>query len=363
MNSLDSQFNQHPFYCPIEPMIYPKVAEIEQRVIAWLDKFQFYKSEADRASLISVKATDLCARITPNAIEENFLNFVQWTYWVFAFDDVIDNAKCETDESSMPAEFAHLAISILGIWENPHAPLSNNNPFFAALQDISQNLRKYTTPAQIQRLTYAQSHWLLGVAWQRDNRSHNYISNVNDYLRLRMHESGGRPALWFIDVANGMEVPIQEMNSPVIITMTEMCSLIAALDNDFISYRKESYHQEINDNIMVLLMYHNHCTLEQAISDALNIRDRLMHLFLCLRDQILPQASPKLRSYLMCLGNVIRGTFEWSLKTPRYNSFGESIPPPFYAQAFTPEWTEHPDIYTEPLPFSTVSWWWDFLKT
>jgi len=362
MNSLNSQFNQHPFYCPIEPIIHPKLVEMEQQTINWLDKFQLYKSEAERAKLIGIKAADFCARITPNAIEENFLGFAQWTYWAFAFDDLIDNAKCETDESNVPAEFAHLAISILGIWENPYAPLFSNNPLFTALQDISQNFRKYATPAQIQRLTYAHSHWLLGVAWKRNNGSHNYISSVNDYLRLRVHDCGGRPVVWFIDVANGMEVPIQEMNSPIIITMSEMCALIAALDNDFVSYRKEIYHQQTN-TIMDLLMYHNQYTLEQAISDALNIRDRLMHLFLCLRDQVLPQASPKLSSYLICLGNLIRGNFEWSLKTLRYNNFGESSPPPFYTQAFTPEWTENPNIYTVPLPFSAVSWWWGFLKT
>lgn len=343
-------------------MIHPKLAEIEQQAIIWLDKFHLYKSEADRARLIGTKATDFCARITPNAIEENFLGFVQWTYWGFALDDAIDNAKCETDQPSTPTEFTDLVISILCIWENPSAPLFSNNSLFVALQDISQNFRKYATPAQIQRLTYAHSHWLLGVAWQLDNRSHNYISSVNDYLRLRGHHAAGRPVSWFIDVANGMEVPIQEMNSPIVITMTEMCSLIAALDNDFVSYKKEIHHQQA-ETIMDLLMYHNHCTLEQAMSDALTIRDRLMHLFLCLRDQILPQASPNLSSYLIGMGNVIRGNFDWSLKTLRYSSVEESSTTPFYAQAFTPEWVEKNEIYTMPLPFSAVSWWWDFLKT
>lgn len=361
MVSLNSKFKLPPFYCPIEPAIHPKVDEIEYAVIAWLDKFRIYNTEAERAWIIGTNSTEFCARLAPNAIEEKLLLFAQWVYWGFAFDD----AKCDTGKQSTTrlAEFVALAGKVQRVLEAPYAPLSNNDPFVAALQDISQTLRKCATSAQIRRFIDGHHRWLFGVAWEMGYLSQNYIPSINEYLTLRMYTSGTFPTLAWIQIANGKEIPNQEMESAIVTALSEITALIGGLDNDFFSHHKEVHHQQNNINILNVLKYHNHGTLEQAMSDAVAIRDSLMHLFLRLLEQILPQASQELHSYLVCLGHTIRGHIDWSLKVPRYTSLSDSSAPPIPGEAFIAEWTDKPDISTTPLPFPAVSWWWDLLKT
>lgn len=98
------------------------------------------------------------------------------------------------------------------------------------------------------------------------------------------------------------------------------------------------------------------------MSDAVAMRDRLMHLFLRLREQMLPQASQELRSYLICLGNAIRGNIDWQLKVPRYTSLSDYSSPPILGQTFSAECIDKPDISNAPLPFPAISWWWDYLN-
>lgn len=360
MISMNSKIKLPTFYCPIEPAIHPKVDEIEQRSIAWIDKFRLYNTEAERGWIIGSKSAEFSARLAPNAIEENLLLFAQWSYWGVAVDD----GKCDSKQNRMLlAEFVGLAYSIPRILEAPYAPLPNNDPQLAALQNISQRLRKCATPAQIRRLIDGHRNWLMAVACQMGHLSRNYMPSINEYLTIRVNASGAAVTKKFIEIANGKEVPIQEIELPIVTVLTELTALTAALDNDFVSYWKEVHHQQIDINILSLLMYHNHCTLEQAISDAEVIRNSLMQLLLRLREQIWPQASLELRSYLSCLGHTIRGHLDWVLTAPRYTSFSDPSAPPIPAEAFTAKFTDKPDISTAPLPFPAISWWWDYLKT
>lgn len=359
MESLKSTFKLHPFYCPIEPALHPKVEQIEQQAIAWLDQFRFYNTQTERAWIIGTNSAEFCARLAPNGIEENLLPFVLWVYWGFAFDD----AKCDSSDQSMQvADFVSLAAFFQRVLEAPFAPLSNNDPFVVALQDISQRLHKCATPAQIRRFIDGHRKWLSGTAWQLANLSRNYVPSINEYFMMRLYTVGASVTSPLIEIANGEEIPSQEIDSPIVTAINEITSLIAALDNDFVSYWKEVHHQQSDSNILNVLMYNNHSTLEQAMSDAVAIRDRLMHLFLSLREQIWPQASQELRNYLNCLGYTIRGNIDWSLKVLRYTSLSDISTLPTPGQAFTAEWTDKPEISTAPLPFPAISWWWDYLQ-
>lgn len=356
--SMSPKIKLPTFYCPIEPAIHPKVDEIEQGVIAWIDKFHLYNTEAERGWIIGSKCSEFSARLALNATEESLLLFAQWSYWGVAVDD----AKCDSKQNRMLlAEFVALADSIPRILEAPYASLPNNDPQLAALQDISQRLRKYATPAQLRRVIDGHRNWLMAVACQMGWLSRNYMPSINEYLTIRGNIIAAVVTEKFIEIVNGKEVPIQEMELPIVYVLNELAALTAALDNDFVSYWKEVHHQQIDINILSLLMYHNHCTLEQAISDAGAIRNSLMHLFLRLREQIWPQASLELRSYLSGLGQMIRGHLDWLLISPRYTSFSDPSAAPIPGETFTAEFTDKPYISTAPLPFPAISWWWDYL--
>jgi hypothetical protein len=359
MTSPDSRFKLLPFYCPIESAIHPKVDVIEQRAIAWIDQFHFYDNEAERAWMLGTNSAEFYARFAPDGIEDNLLIAAQWVYWGFAFDD----ARCDNGPlSARPEKFLAMAGPLQRALEVPHAQLRNSDPFAAALQDIGRSFQKCATPVQVRRFTEAHRAWLFGVAWQISNRVRNHMPSLDDYTAMRLNSAGGPPTLAMLEITNGMEVPAQEMDSPTVRALTEMPCLIAALDNDLHSYRKEVHQQQTDQNIINVLIHRNRCTVEQALTDAVAMRDRMMHLFLRLREQTFPRASQELRSYLTCLGHAIRGNTDWGLRVPRYTSLSDPTAPPAQGQGFTPRWTDEPsDPSTAPLPIPAIAWWWEVL--
>ncbi len=153
------------------------------------------------------------------------------------------------------------------------------------------------------------------------------------------------------------------MDSPTVCALTEMAILVAGLDNDRHSFAKESSRRQAEQNIFTVLMQQDGSSLDQALEDAIALRDRILCRFLALRDRALPRASSELHRYLTDLGHGIRGNIEWGLRVPRYLSLnsaaagpGEVDPP-----ADIP-WADRPaEAGQEPPPLPSIAWWWDDL--
>jgi hypothetical protein len=116
-----------------------------------------------------------------------------------------------------------------------------------------------------------------------------------------------------------------------------------------VSYPTEVQNQQPTQTLVTVIASENNCSLQEALDMAIVLRDRLMSLFLQLRDQLLPDARPDLRRYLICLGHLIRGNIEWSLSVPRYSS-----------EPLTARWTAEPATGECP-PLPCLDWWWDLL--
>ena len=348
-----------PFYCPIEPAIHPKVDEVEQRAIAWIDQFGFCGTTAERAWVIGTNSADFYARFAPESDMERLLTAVCWVYWGFAFDD----AHCdEGTMSTNPAEFAALAGRVQRALEMV-GPCQFNDPFAAAIHELGERLRVCATPVQVRRFLHAHRAWLFGVQWQIGNRSRRHMPSLDDYITMRLHSAGGEPTYAMLEIANGSEVPACEMDSPAVCALTEMAILVAALDNDRHSFAKEVSRCQAEQNIFTVLMRHNNVTLEQAVHDAVALRDRILCRFLWLREKVLLNASQELRRYLTDLGHGIRGNAEWGLRVARYLSLNDLTTGPG-AISF-PErisWADRAiDASPWPPPIPAITWWWDAL--
>ncbi len=121
---------------------------------------------------------------------------------------------------------------------------------------------------------------------------------------------------------------------------------------------------QTGQNIVTVLANERGCGLQQAVVDAVAMRDRMMCLFLRLSDRLLPGASVELRSYLSDLGHLLRGNIEWSMRVPRYNSLGSADQPPGRTATMFPGWADQPaDGSLEPLPLPAIAWWWNQLDS
>lgn len=123
-----------------------------------------------------------------------------------------------------------------------------------------------------------------------------------------------------VEAVNGAEIPGSEMDSPPVRAITELFWLIAGLDNDRVSRHKEILGQHDTYNLIDVIARCENRSEQDATQQMIASRDRLMCLFLRLRDQLTQTASAPLRTYLKSLGHGIRSNIDWGLAVPRYNT-------------------------------------------
>lgn len=347
-----------PFYCPIESAIHPQADEAERRALAWVDRSGLCRGDAERARFVGTRSADFYARFAPHADLDRLWITACWVYWGFAFDD----ARCDEGPfATDPAAFAPMALSVQRALEVP-GPLSCTDPYAAALHDIGELFRASAGPVQNRRFHHAHRAWLTGVQWQIGNRATGHMPDLDDYLTMRLHSAGGEPTYAMLEIANGLDVPAREMDSPAVCALTEMAILVAALDNDRHSHAREISRRQTGQNIISVLMAHHHYSLPHAMDEAVALRDAVLERFLSLRDRITPRASTPLRHYLADLGHGIRGNIEWGLGVPRYRTRNGAEPASqsrVPAQATTGHWTDTPRTSRQdPRCLPSIAWWW-----
>jgi hypothetical protein len=336
-----------PFFCPVPAAVHPAVREIEALAVEWLDRVRLHRTDRERARLVGTNSTEFYARFAPSGTPAGILTAAMWVYWGFAFDD----ARCDDGPySANPPAFLELAGQVQRALETSETPAE---PYAAALHDIARRMRAQVTPTVFRRFVDAHRHWLYCVAWQVGNRAAGRMPTVDEYLTMRIGSAGGPPTIALLEVANGIEVPPEEMDSPAVHALTDMTHLIAALDNDLHSFRTELAENHTAQNIISVLCHHENLSPAAAVDAAVAIRDRTMVRFLTLRDQAERLGgSAALMTYVDGLGHGIRGNIDWAGSVPRYFSGGR----------LRIEFRDEPhDTNPGPLPYPAVSWWWDRL--
>ncbi|GGZ33836.1 terpene synthase family protein [Streptomyces poonensis] len=345
-----------PHWCPLESAVHPRVRQVERRAEAWIRDSGMCASEEERAWAVATHSTDFYARFAPDAADdERLLATSLWVYWGFAFDD----ARCDSGPlSSRPAQFNALAGRIQRAVEAPGADLDGER-FAAPLQDIVRRFRALGTPSQVRRFAHAHRAWLSGAAWQIGNQAVGRMPGPDEYLAMRLLASGGEPTFAMLELATGQEVPDGEMQRPAVRALTEMAVLVAALDNDRHSLRKEAERDLADQNVFTVLMQHRSLSLPEAVEEAVRLRDRVLLRFLRLHDRVRPGASAALGTYLQGLRYGMRGNAEWGLRVPRYLSLGRV--PDAMDDDLPVRWAEEPADTSPyaPAGLPAVAWWWD----
>ncbi|MCT2581906.1 terpene synthase family protein [Actinophytocola gossypii] len=335
-----------PFFCPFPEAVHPDAEELERRAIEWIDDVRVHRTARERARLIGSNSAEFYARFAPTGPTEHVLTAVLWVYWGFAFDDAwCDDGPCSDD----PSRFLPMAGQVQRTVESGAAPAE---PYAAALHTIVTRMRDQVSGTVTRRFTDAHRHWLQNVAWQVGNRAAGRMPTLPEYLTMRLGSSGGPPTTALLEIANAIEVPPPEMDSPAVRAVTEMTQLVAALDNDLQSFHKEMTETHTDQNIITVLCHHDRLDPAAALDAAVSIRDRVLLRLLDLRERARTGASEELRTYLDGLGHAIRGNIDWAATVPRYLAGAPGTPA-------TSVRDQPNDPNPAPLPFPAFSWWWD----
>lgn len=276
-----------PFFCPLPSALHPHAAEVEKRSIAWLEEIGLITDERSRRRLTGTRSADFFARFTPHAtVMAAVQAATDWVYWGFAFDDL----RCDqAGTREQPDRFVLLVARLLRMLDGLNERLCGQDVLLRALLDIAVRYSACATDVQMRRWVLAIRQWLFGVVQRNSQRTVYGVPGIDEYVAMRLHDCGGTPVAAPMEVADGVQIPGAELDSPGV-------GLADAI-------RQEK-----------------RCSQQQAAMSAIAIRDRVMCLFLRLGDQLRESASAPLRAYIDDLSYGVRGNIEWSLNVPRYTS-------------------------------------------
>lgn len=340
------------FYCPIAPTPYPHRRSLVASTLKWARGIRLCGDDTERTEIFAVAGAHSTAYFYPRtSTTERIQTLAHFHAWILAVDDRAEDSP-DSDRLRWLAETLPRFARIL---EAPDAGRYRSDHFDRALGDIAAGLHRWASPGQLRRFTDSLRIWALGCFWEAGAWDHGIPPSLADFLPMRYAAGGGTATAGaaMAVMRDGEQLPDAIADSPQVRAVGEAAVLTLLLDNDRYSRAKtlQRHGKEI-DIIDVIQYADSGCSYAEAVTRAVALRDRIMNLYLRLRDQLRRSAAPELDRYLSALDDLLTGNLEWGRHYVRYITPDRVLPP----DADKPS-----DLSTEPLDIPAIAWWWDQL--
>ena len=327
------------------PGIYPDWQKWERNTITWMERFELDREQLEAGRLRGIVAGELAGRTMPDAVEPPGAQFsTDNLMWLFAFDD----AYCDEGRwSHDPAAMAILVADLIRIVETGRT--TSASYLARALADLRCRLDGLTTPTATARWVHAMKGYLYYQIWEAAYRSTNTMPTIDQYAVARIRNGSMEVCAMTLDIAQGYEVPADEIDLPAVRALTEMACALVGWDNDIASYYKEHKRSKDNLNLVDVIAHERHVSPRAALPEAVALRDAVLTVYLRLLDQTTPQVAAQTRRYLGGLSAWIRGNLDWSAHTARYHRPDRP----------TIAVTSDPPAVPQVPPPPGIAWWWE----
>jgi hypothetical protein len=339
-------FDAPRFYCPVPQAATGFMDRAEQHALAWLDSYGLKAP----ASVLKAGLHRLIGYITSGAVdEEAFRAVVCFTFWATIVDDAYFDG--ESEQLALAVEVAGQAMRVI---TTPSPEVDRTQPpYIAALQDVTGRLQALCPPQLFTRFTSELRRSFSDMLRMLAVRQRGVMPTEDQYISMRLGDCAALLSFLMIEICGRQAVPEEEASTAAFQAAMESGALIAALDNDVYSYRKE-LGEPGHLNLIIVIRDNRGITLQEAVAEAVAIRDRIMLFFHALHAKLMPTASPQLRMLLDQIARMPRGHIEWAQGNPRYQlGVGEHGVIPAEPWADAPSTADH-----SPLPYPSISWWW-----
>lgn len=351
-----------PFFCPIPPEVHPSLELIDARSIEWFRGFGAFPGDRGLEILRNWHHPELAARAHPEEDIERVQFMADLVHWTIFDDTVVDGDTTHIADTEIKAAggFAALAVKLVRMLEAPEADLLPNSPWVASLLDLRRRLDNLATPAQALRWVGAFREYLLAAAWKQTSQKMRRLPSLADYVTLRTPDGGVQLYLTLADVIGGYRLTDDDLAHPQIRALSEMALTLIAWDNDLFSHYKESLTEDPCINLVNVIAAERGCTLQEGVSEAMKMRDRVMTRYWVVRETSAPRHSEPVRRYITCLDRWIAANIDMSAGSHRYiNPLHQPESDAPWVR-FDPHRTPTPSVGSnEPLRFPGISWWWN----
>ncbi|WP_406048647.1 terpene synthase family protein [Streptomyces virginiae] len=360
MPPLSPAIDKLPFYCPIPPAPHPRPEALDSNSVQWMVDHGIC---APDSWLAQINSGHVASTMVPLADADSpalhMSLFSDFCYWAYAWDDSRD-ARLDLRP---PGALTSHCLRLDRILDHPGPAPHESDPYCQSLWDLRRRLAELPDSEQVNRVNDGTRRYIHGsYQWTRMQRSRS-IPALNDYLLARSDDCAGSWMVPFYPLIGGYRLTPEEAGDPLALILTDLVPLIGALDNDIISHHREAAIGEFNV-LDVLRNQNSGYPLTDAVIDAIALRDRLMTLYVRIRDHLARTGGPHLARFAHDIGYIVRGHMEWALETSRYRTPQDAKTGELHdATAFTVDWTDHPaDDNPQPPDLPAITWWWDHIQ-
>ncbi|WP_328296384.1 hypothetical protein OG389_00345 [Streptomyces sp. NBC_00435] len=334
-----------PLYMPLPAAMHPEVDRISARSRQWISKYGLGSPEKIEANNIG-EAACLTLPLTPEPITQIYCDVANFAV---VLDDLALGGL-----GGGEGLLRYLPSYICRVRYTCAVPgarlLDADNPIEAPWIDLAQRLHAGSSSALAMQFADALQVWMVAMLAEETGE----VNDVNSYLGQRIGGVGNSAAEALLAIGAGLG-PDQRM-TPAFRALSDAASALTVIDNDLVSYGKETTEgKPASRNLIHLLQEQRGLDFQAALDETVDIHDRMMGLFVRLRDQEYTAASPAMRQYLTGLGHIIRGSWDyyWRESTHRYQGADRVMADGGFADA---------PVGHGRLDEPAISWWWDQLK-
>ncbi|MEV7781570.1 hypothetical protein [Kitasatospora sp. NPDC088351] len=342
------------FYCPIPRAVHPGADEADAHTIAWLDRFGLFSDQTQRDRMATTHCGRLAALMAPFCPSSDLLKvYADFCTWAFAFDDdFCDEGPLRFHPAEQADAFGRMHRAI----EIPEYPLDQADNYAMALRDIRVRIDAHASPVQGDRFAEWMRNYFMIELRKSGNSARGIRPNLSDYAVHRLYGGGGMVFPHMPAAFENIDLPAATRARRDIHALTEMAATVVTWDTDFFAFVKERERTNDGNNLIEVVAAEYDLPVDDALSTAMAMRDRVMCLYLRLGDAVRAKADPPLHRYSTLLDHYVRGSLEWdheAARYPRYLRSDGTLPVTLTG------WTDHPgsDDPT-PLPIRSISWWW-----
>ncbi|CAI0759805.1 terpene synthase family protein [Serratia entomophila] len=322
---------------------------------AYADRFELYPDDEQRRRLANIHCGWLGSMMYPVGSDELLQVGVDFCMWAFAYDDEYCD---EGPISSDPVKFIQASAEIWRQFESPEYSLSNDRYALAA-RDLRIRLDKYAKPEQTARFVESMRIYMMAEMWKAINSA----PSLNDYVSMRVTGGGAWSFPTLGHVIANIDVSQREFEDRRVRALFEMLAHLMAWETEPHAYLKEmvrgSNYKE--HNLIRVLIRERQYSFEEGIEEYLDMRLRLLGLFMRLRTDVEKTASEGLKAYIESVVRYYVGATVWSQNTRRYKSMsGNSDEGAFEGGKLTPP--QAPETFNNErvIEIDALKWWWEY---
>jgi hypothetical protein len=227
----------------------------------------------------------------------------------------------------------------------------------ASLRELRSRFAQCATPLEADRFADLMRGYFAAEVRKAGFVARGQRPGLDDYTLYRLYGGGAMVYTELIAVCNGCPAPPRLLADRRVRAIIEVAATLTVWGTDVFSFGKETERTGDGFNLIDAVCQETGSGVDEAYERAMIMWDRMMTLFLRLRDRLMAEL-PQLGGYVAGLGEYIRGVLDWCRTTDRYVYLDGRGGP----RAFTPGgWRATPrDSSTDPLPIPSVSWWWRY---